>query len=58
MSHVAMAWINKRIASPIVGFSNIARIDEALESRDKSLSEEEEKYLEELYKAKPIMGHS
>lgn len=58
MSHVALAWLNKRIASPIIGFSSIERINEALEVRDKELSEEEEKYLEELYQPKPIMGHS
>ena len=58
MSHVATAWLNKRIASPIIGFSSPARIDEALEVRGKELSEEEEKYLEELYQPKPVMGHS
>ncbi|KAL8798078.1 MAG: hypothetical protein Q9182_006968 [Xanthomendoza sp. 2 TL-2023] len=58
MSHVALAWINKRVASPIIGFSSIARMDEALEVRGKSLTEEEEKSLEELYKPKPVQGHS
>lgn len=57
MSHVALAWINKRVASPIVGFSSVKRIDEALESRGKVLSDEEEKYLEELYQARAIAGH-
>ena len=58
MSHIALAWINKRISSPIIGFSSIERMDEAVEVRGKSLTEEEEKYLEELYKPKPIVGHS
>lgn len=58
MSHVALAWANKRISSPIVGFSSIDRMNEALEVRGKELSEEEEKYLEELYQPKPISGHS
>jgi aryl-alcohol dehydrogenase-like predicted oxidoreductase len=58
MSHVALAWINKRISSPIIGFSSIERMDESLEARGKTLTEEEEKYLEELYKPKPIVGHS
>ncbi|KAL8726074.1 MAG: hypothetical protein Q9166_006953 [cf. Caloplaca sp. 2 TL-2023] len=58
MSHVALAWANKRIASPIIGFSSIARMDEALEVKGKELTEEEEKYLEELYQPKPISGHS
>ncbi|KAE8859758.1 hypothetical protein PTNB29_06989 [Pyrenophora teres f. teres] len=58
MSHVALAWINKRIASPIIGFSSADRMDEALASRGKELSEEEEKYLEELYEPVRIVGHS
>jgi len=58
MSHVALAWINKRISSPIIGFSSVERIDEALEIQGKNLTDEEEKYLEELYAPKAITGHS
>lgn len=58
MSHVALAWINKRVSSPIIGFSSIERMDEAIGARGKTLTEEEEKYLEELYKPKAIVGHS
>lgn len=57
MSHVALAWINKRVSSPIIGFSNVERIDEAIAARGKVLTEEEEKYLEELYQPKEIQGH-
>jgi aryl-alcohol dehydrogenase-like predicted oxidoreductase len=58
MSHVALAWINKRVASPIIGFSSEQRLDEAISVRGKTLTEEEEKYLEELYEPKKITGHS
>ncbi|KAL9021916.1 MAG: hypothetical protein Q9185_000930 [Variospora sp. 1 TL-2023] len=58
MSHVALAWANKRISSPIVGFSSVDRMDEALGVRGKMLSEEEERYLEELYRPKEVVGHS
>ena len=58
MSHVALAWINKRVASPIIGFSSTDRMDEALAARGKELTEEEEKYLEELYEPVRIVGHS
>lgn len=58
MSHVALAWINKRVASPIIGFSSVERIDEAIEAKGKVLTEEEEKYLEELYEPKQVIGHS
>lgn len=42
MSHVALAWINKRIASPLIGFSGVERMEEALEVRGKTLMEEGE----------------
>lgn len=58
MSHVALAWINKRVSSPIIGFSSVERMDEALLARGKVLTEEEEKGLEELYQPKAIFGHS
>lgn len=57
MSHIALAWINKRVTSPIIGFSSEARIEEALGARQKTLTDEEEKYLEELYEPKSISGH-
>jgi len=58
MSQVALVWIIQRGTIPIVGFSNIARIDEACEVRGKSLTDEEMKYLEEPYVPKEIIGHS
>ncbi|KAF2202256.1 aldo-keto reductase-like protein [Delitschia confertaspora ATCC 74209] len=58
MSHVALAWINKRVTSPIIGFSSVGRMDEALEARGKELSAGEEEYLEEFYAPRAISGHS
>ena len=58
MSEVALAWINKRCTSPIIGFSSVERIDEALSARGKELTAEEEKYLEELYETRAVVGHS
>jgi len=58
MSHVALAWINQRVSSPIIGFSSVERMDEALGAGGKELSREEEEYLEEPYKPKAIVGHS
>lgn len=57
MSHVALAWINKRVASPIIGFSSEERLDQAVGAARKTLTEEEEQYLEELYEPKKIDGH-
>jgi aryl-alcohol dehydrogenase-like predicted oxidoreductase len=58
MSQVSLAWINKRIASPIIGFSTVERMDEALDMHGKTLSDDEEEYLMELYQPKAISGHS
>ena len=58
MTEVALAWVNKRSTSPIIGFSSVERIDQALAVNGKVLTEEEEKYLEEPYKAKSVIGHS
>lgn len=56
MSQVALAWINNRVSSPIVGLSSVARMEEALEVRGKKLTDEDEKYLEEPYQAVPNWG--
>ena len=58
MSQVALSWISKRISSPIIGFSSVGRMDEALAASGKELTKEEEDFLGELYRPKPISGHS
>lgn len=57
MSHVALAWINGKVTSPIIGGSSVKRLEEVIGSRGKKLTDEETKYLEELYEPKMIMGH-
>jgi len=57
MSQVALAWTNRRIASPVVGFSSVERIDEALGYENRLLTTEEERYLEEPYVPKAVSGH-
>lgn len=58
MSHVSLAWLGKRVTAPIIGFNSIERMEEALAARGKTLSQEEEFYLESIYKPKTIQGHS
>jgi aryl-alcohol dehydrogenase-like predicted oxidoreductase len=58
MTAVSLAWINKRSSSPIIGFSSVDRIDEALGAKGKELTADEEKYLEALYQARAIVGHT
>lgn len=58
MSHVSLAWLNRRVTAPIIGFGSVGRIEEALAARGKELSRDEEQYLEELYVPQRIQGHS
>lgn len=57
MAHVAIAWINRKVSAPIIGFSTVERIDEACEASKVELSEDEMKHLEELYQPRPYVGH-
>jgi aryl-alcohol dehydrogenase-like predicted oxidoreductase len=56
MSQVTLAWVMKRVTSPIIGFSSAERMDDALSARGKELTAEEEKYLEEAYTPIEIEG--
>ena len=58
MSQVSLAWIIQKNTIPIVGFSNLGRLDEAVDVKGKTLTEDEMKYLEEPYQPKAIVGHS
>ncbi|KAJ9308947.1 hypothetical protein DTO217A2_1623 [Paecilomyces variotii] len=58
MSHVALAWIIQKGTVPIVGFSSLSRLEEAVDVRGKTLTEEEIQYLEEPYVPKKIVGHT
>ena len=58
MSHVAVAWSIQKGNIPIIGFSKIDRIDEALDIKGKTLTDEEMKYLEEPYQSKNIVNHN
>lgn len=58
MSQVALAWVIQKGTIPIVGFSNLERIDEAVAVTGKELTEEEMRWLEEPYVPKAIVGHS
>jgi len=57
MGQVALAWIDTKCTSPIVGFSSAKRLEEAI-IPDKKLTPEDYKYLEEPYQPKTIRGHN
>jgi len=58
MTQVALAWILQKNTIPIVGFSSVDRMDQAVGVKGKTLTEEEIKYLEMPYVPKAIVGHS
>jgi len=57
-SQIALAWLFKKgVTAPIIGTNNPEHIEEAVESLEVRLSDEEARYLEEPYKPKPVFGH-
>jgi aryl-alcohol dehydrogenase-like predicted oxidoreductase len=57
MADVNMAWLSKRVISPVITMTTEKMMDEAIGARGKTLMPEEEKYLEELYKPRAVSGH-
>jgi aryl-alcohol dehydrogenase-like predicted oxidoreductase len=49
MSAIAMAWLLRRGACPIVGLNSVQRIEESLEALEVELTEDQMKFLEEPY---------
>ncbi|KAJ7926776.1 NADP-dependent oxidoreductase domain-containing protein [Mycena leptocephala] len=57
MSQIALAWIQLKVDSPIVGMSSVARVEQSGE-QGVELTPEEAKYLEELYVPKADRGYA
>ena len=56
MSVISLAWLMKKGAIPIVGSTKTSHYDDAVLATSIDLTEEDIKYLEELYKAHEIVG--
>lgn len=56
MSEVALSWLMRQVATPIVGATKISHIDTAVRAVDFELSQDEMKYLEECYQPHPLVG--
>ncbi|EDO15289.1 hypothetical protein Kpol_449p4 [Vanderwaltozyma polyspora DSM 70294] len=54
MSAISLAWVLQKGCFPIVGFSSIERVEEAIDALDVNLTEEEMKYLEEPYQHREL----
>jgi aryl-alcohol dehydrogenase (NADP+) len=59
-TQIALAWILHKpgVVSPIIGATKPHHLDDALAALEVKLSADEMKYLEELYVAHPVLGHS
>lgn len=59
-AQIALAWMLHKpaITSPILGFSKLNHLDEAVAALDIKLSGEEIQYLEEPYQPHPVLGHT
>ena len=58
MTLVALGWIfsKKIVASPVLGFTKVEQLEEAVKGLKVKLSEEDIKYLEELYVPHIVKG--
>lgn len=56
MSEISLAWLLTKVDSPIVGATKKSHIDTAIKATDMQLTDEEIKYLEELYRPHPLVG--
>ena len=59
-AQVALAWMLSKpyIASPIIGATKMAHLDDAVAALDIQLSDEEIQRLEAPYRPHPVLGHS
>ena len=57
MSEVALTWHKSKGSVPIVGLNSVDRVEEMRGLRQKSLTDEEVKWLEESYVSRPMAGH-
>ncbi|EJU03370.1 Aldo/keto reductase [Dacryopinax primogenitus] len=58
MAQIAIAWINTKVSSPIIGMSSPSRLEDAIPVTTFKLTSEDIKYLEELYTPVAIQGHA
>ncbi|MBQ1530629.1 MAG: aldo/keto reductase [Solobacterium sp.] len=56
MSEIALAWLLSKSASPIVGATKVSHFDDAVRAVGLILSEEDIRYLEELYLPHQLKG--
>lgn len=58
MSQISLSWLRSKGAIPIVGLNSVLRLEEVCDLREKELTADEIKFLEEPYVPKNIVGHT
>jgi len=56
MTEIALAWMFRKVTSPIIGATKLHHIDGAVKALEVELTEDEMKYLEELYVPHALVG--
>lgn len=56
MTEVALAWVMKKTDAPVAGMTKPSQVDGAVKAAELALSEEDMKYLEELYVPHRLVG--
>jgi len=58
-AQIALSWVLNKpgVVAPIIGASKVSHLEDAVAALDVKLTEEDVKFLEEIYRPKPISGH-
>ena len=56
MTEVALAWLLTKVTAPVVGATKLSHVEGAARAADLRLSQEECRYLEELYRPHALVG--
>lgn len=57
MAQISVAWSLTKVTAPIVGTTRLENLKEMIDAVNVELTDEEVKYLEELYKPSAVVGH-
>ena len=56
MTEISLAWLLRKVSSPVVGMTKTAHVDSAVRAVDLELTDDEAAWLEELYTPHPLAG--
>jgi aryl-alcohol dehydrogenase (NADP+) len=59
-AQIALAWLLRQpgLTAPIIGASKMPQLEEAVAASEIELTDDEPRFLEELYQPHPVLGHS